>query len=106
MAYLENTFLRLRKVLEDPELTPIEKNVFTALMTFAGGGKIFPGREQICKRLGIKRMPTISQALGRLKERGYISIQRRHQKSSFYEICGVTTPIDKVSAAKIDFPKC
>ena len=94
--------------MEDQKLTLFEKNVFTTLVTFAGSGKIFPGREQICKRMGRKRTQTVSSALGRLKESGYITIQRRNNKSSNYGLCGVTMPVSNgyVKASEINFPKC
>lgn len=105
---MDNVFLQLRRVLEDPELTPLDKNIFTALVTFAGGGKIFPRREQICKRVGKRREPTITKGLKNLRERGYIRIHRRMSKSSLYEICGVTAIQTKTEckAAEVNFPKC
>jgi len=74
----------LQEVLKDADLKPMDKNVFSALITFNGKGKMYPSRNGICERLAIKRIPTISESIKRLENKGYIKTFRQKGKNNVY----------------------
>ena len=74
-------------LLEDEELTYLDKTVFFGLISFNGLGKMFPTREVLGRRITCCNVSSISKSLNKLKRRGYIKIHRRKHQSSIYEFC-------------------
>jgi len=84
------TYELITSILEDKNLSNMDKIVFMALVTFNGKDKIFPSRERICKRISTNRISTISRSLNKLQKGGYITIIRRKCSSNIYKINGIS----------------
>ena len=77
----------------DTDLSATDKNVFAALITFNGRGKIYPSRKAICERLGTNRIPTISNSIKNLENKGYIIAFRRKGKNNRYYFSNKTVEV-------------
>lgn len=86
-------FKLLSEVLEDNSLTYRDKVIFTALLTFNGQKKIYPSHKEISWRTGCNSINNISVSISKLKNKKYIKVFRRMQKSNLYVLTGIETKL-------------
>ena len=76
MIYQTGYGLLPKSVMKDPNLKIESKAIFAYLTTFAGNrDTAFPGRELICKDLGISK-DRFYKYMNELKEKGYIEVSQ------------------------------
>ena len=76
MVYQTGFGMLPKAVMQSPNLKIESKAIFAYLTTFAGNGDTaFPGRELICKDLGISK-DRFYKYMNELKEKGYIKIEQ------------------------------
>lgn len=76
MIYQTGYGLLPKAVMKDPNLKIESKAIFAYLTTFAGNGDTaFPGRELICKDLGISK-DRFYKYMNELKDKGYIEVSQ------------------------------
>lgn len=76
-------------LLADPHITAADKMVYNALATYSNCPEIHPTREQLAERCGNTiTVKTISRAIAKLEEVGYISVERGDGRgnASVYEL--------------------
>jgi hypothetical protein len=82
--YSEGYGIIAKKVMRDQELSIGAKALYSYICSFAGAGEsAWPGRETICKELGITKN-TFAKYLNELKKENYVSVsQRKNEKGIF-----------------------
>lgn len=70
-----------KAVLEDESLKAADKSVYAVLCMYAGNttSECFPSRDTLIKKSGVSDK-TLRNSIAKLKECGYISVEKRYNK--------------------------